>query len=52
MEFTHINGEPGMIAYLDGKVSNVWAIHIENDKVQSIYVVLNPDKLGYVKREG
>lgn len=51
VELTNINGEPGLIIYLDEKLNNVWSFHIENDKIQSIYIVLNPDKLKYLKRE-
>ncbi|HEX6981367.1 MAG TPA: RNA polymerase sigma-70 factor [Balneolaceae bacterium] len=51
VEFTDINGEPGMITYLDEQLNNVWSFHIEDDKIQSIYVVLNPDKLEYLKHE-
>lgn len=48
IEFADINGEPGLLAYLDEQLNNVWSFHIENNKIQSIYVVLNPDKLKHV----
>lgn len=40
-----------MIIWLGDKIYNVWSFHIENGKIQSIYVVLNPDKLEHLKRE-
>lgn len=49
LELTDVNGEPGMIVYLDGELNNVWSFHIQNDKIQSMYVVLNPEKLEHLK---
>lgn len=49
IEFKNINGEPGMIIRLEGEVYNVWSFHIEDDKIQNIFVVLNPDKLAHLK---
>lgn len=51
VDFTEVNGEPGMIGYLDEQLNNVWSFHIENGQIQSIYVVLNPDKLEYLKNK-
>lgn len=48
-EFKGVNGEPGMLIWFEGRVYNVWSFHLENDKIQSIYVVLNPDKLTHLK---
>lgn len=49
IEFKNINGEPGMIIRLEGEVYNVWSFYIENDKIQNIFVVLNPEKLAHLK---
>lgn len=49
-EFKEVNGEPGMLIWFEDKVYNVWSFHIEIDKIQSIYVVLNPEKLKHLKR--
>lgn len=51
VKFAEVNGEPGIIVYLDEQLFNVWSFHIENKKIQSIYVVLNPEKLKHLKRE-
>lgn len=48
-EFMDINGEPGAIGYLDGRLNDAMSIHIENGQIQSIYVILNPDKLQHLK---
>lgn len=50
LEFKFVNGEPGMIVWLEGEVYNVWSFHIEEGQIQSIYVVLNPDKLSHLKK--
>lgn len=50
IDFREINGAPGFILRLNGEVYNVWSFHIEDDKIQNIYVVLNPDKLDHLKR--
>lgn len=51
LEFADINGEPGLIVYLDEQLYNVWSFHIEDDKIHSIYVVANPDKLEHLIRD-
>lgn len=48
--FTDVNSEPGLILYLDEKLYGVWSFHIENDEIQGIYAVLNPDKLKRLKQ--
>ena len=52
IEFRDVNGEPGMIFRVEGQVNNVWSFHIEDDKIRSIYVVLNPDKLEHIRGGG
>jgi RNA polymerase sigma-70 factor (ECF subfamily) len=49
MEFAEINGGPSIIFYLDGQLYNVWSFYIDNDKIQNIYVVLNPEKLEHIR---
>lgn len=49
--FRDINGEPGIVLYLDDQLNNVWSFHIEDDKIQNIFVVLNPEKLAHFKRD-
>lgn len=51
INFTVVNGEPGIMVYLDDQLNNVWSFHIEDDNIQSIYIVLNPEKLDHLKRE-
>lgn len=43
--FAEINGQPGVIAYHDGKVFGVLSLDIVDGRVRNIYIVRNPDKL-------
>lgn len=41
----NVNGEPGLVRYIDGIVESVQAFSVEDGKIREIYVVRNPDKL-------
>jgi len=41
----HVNGQPGLINYLDGVPHSVLTIDTKGDQIQAIYVVTNPEKL-------
>jgi len=43
-----VNGEPGVISYLDGHPYSVVTFHAANDRIDSIYVVTNPEKLAHL----
>lgn len=51
IERKQVNGEPGMIIRREGELYNIWSFHIEESEIQSIYVVLNPDKLKHLKKQ-
>jgi RNA polymerase sigma-70 factor (ECF subfamily) len=40
-----VNGQPGMVAQLDGDTVAVYAFDIAGDRIKHIWAVLNPDKL-------
>ena len=40
-----INGEPGLLLYIDGQLDSVTSFEIEDGRIQAIYSVRNPDKL-------
>jgi RNA polymerase sigma-70 factor (ECF subfamily) len=40
-----INGAPGLLRYLDGKLESAQAFVIDGTRIRAIYVVRNPDKL-------
>jgi RNA polymerase sigma-70 factor (ECF subfamily) len=43
-----INGEPGLINYLDGRPHSVLTIDTQDNRISAIYVVTNPDKLKHL----
>lgn len=43
-----INGDPGIVSYLDGKVYSVLTFEAIEGRIAAIYVVSNPDKLTHV----
>ena len=40
-----VNGEPGVVRYIDGAVESVQSFSVHNGRITAIYVVRNPDKL-------
>jgi len=40
-----VNGQPGLVAQLDGVIVAVYAFDITGDRIKHIWAVLNPDKL-------
>ena len=40
-----VNGQPGLIAQLDGRTAAVYAFGIAGDQIKHIWAILNPDKL-------
>jgi RNA polymerase sigma-70 factor (ECF subfamily) len=43
-----VNGEPGIVSYLDGKPYSVLTLVSGEGHIQTIYVVANPDKLAHL----
>ncbi len=44
-----INGEPGLLRYIDGQLESVQAVVTDGARIVSIYVVRNPDKLANIR---
>ena len=42
---SHINGEPGIVSYLNGKPFSVLTIDAGEKQIRAIYVLTNPEKL-------
>jgi hypothetical protein len=40
-----VNGQPGLVAQLDGVTVAVYAFDVAGDQIKHIWAVLNPDKL-------
>jgi RNA polymerase sigma-70 factor (ECF subfamily) len=43
-----INGNPGVIAYLEGRPYAALTLDVVQDKIQTIYLVTNPEKLAHL----
>ncbi len=44
-----VNGQPGAVSYdAEGRIINVFALHIADGLIQTIRSVVNPDKLGHL----
>jgi RNA polymerase sigma-70 factor (ECF subfamily) len=44
-KFTAINGEPGLLTFIDGKIYGATTFEFEDGKIAAMYRVMNPDKL-------
>ena len=43
-----INGEPGLLRYIDGKVESAQSFIIDNDLIVAVFIIRNPDKLASI----
>jgi RNA polymerase sigma-70 factor, ECF subfamily len=43
-----INGQPGIVTYLNGRPHSAVTIRAENDRIQALYLVTNPEKLAHL----
>jgi RNA polymerase sigma-70 factor, ECF subfamily len=44
-----INGEPGLLRYIDGQLESAQAVVTDGERIVSFYVVRNPDKLANIR---
>ena len=40
-----INGEPGIVSYVEGRPQSVFTIDVDHRRIRAIYIVTNPEKL-------
>jgi len=40
-----VNGLPGLLTFVDGRLYNVVSIEVEDRRVRRLFIVLNPEKL-------
>ncbi len=45
-----VNGEPGLLTWLDGELRNAIAFALDGERIRRIYIVVNPEKLAGVAR--
>jgi len=43
-----INGEPGVVAYLNRKPFSVFTLDVLEGRIQAIYILTNPEKLSHL----
>jgi RNA polymerase sigma-70 factor (ECF subfamily) len=43
-----VNGEPGLLRYVEGKLESAQSFVIEDGRIAAIFVVRNPDKLAAI----
>jgi RNA polymerase sigma-70 factor, ECF subfamily len=48
-KFTTVNGDPGIILYVENKVFGVLSLHVQDGLIHHIYWVVNPEKLTHIK---
>jgi RNA polymerase sigma-70 factor (TIGR02957 family) len=48
VEWTTVNGRPGALLYVDGELDAYATIVVRDSRVEAIYVVRNPAKLGHL----
>jgi RNA polymerase sigma-70 factor (ECF subfamily) len=46
-----INGQPGFIGFVDGQLTGVVVLDIEDDRIRTVYIVVNPQKLQNLAKE-
>ncbi|TFW18871.1 RNA polymerase sigma-70 factor [Duganella callida] len=44
----HVNGEPGLLRYVAGKLESAQSFRIEDGSITAVFIVRNPDKLADV----
>ena len=43
-----INGEPGLVSYVDGRPASTLALHVADGRISGLYIVNNPTKLAHL----
>ena len=44
-EVKNVNGQPAIVMYMNGTVHSIISFYICNDKINEMYITMNPDKL-------
>lgn len=45
VEYVLVNGQPGLLATVDGEPQSVWGFQVKDGQIQHAYALLNPTKL-------
>lgn len=49
IRFTDVNGLPGMVVYVDGRVQSTWSFDVSDGRIRALYAVVNPEKLRHIE---
>jgi RNA polymerase sigma-70 factor, ECF subfamily len=44
-EVKKVNGQPAIVIYMNSKLQSIVSFYIDKDKINEIYITMNPDKL-------
>lgn len=50
LRMAQVNGEPGLLRYIDGRLDTVFALVTDGERIHEVYTIRNPDKLALVAR--
>ena len=48
IRLAEVNGDPGALFSVDGRMCAVWALDVVDGEVAGVRAVVNPDKLGHL----
>ena len=48
VEFTAVNGRAGALVFLNGKLDRVLTLEFEGERVKTVFIVRNPEKLRHL----
>lgn len=44
-EIRNVNGQPAMVNYMNGSLQSIISFYISDEKINEVYIMMNPDKL-------
>ena len=50
-ELAEVNGAPALLIFIDGALWEVVSLAIADGRIQALHLVLNPDKLAFIRRQ-
>ena len=51
VELLDVNFEPALLIRVADRIDSVYSLQIENDRIDALRVIRNPDKLGFIERQ-
>jgi RNA polymerase sigma-70 factor (ECF subfamily) len=49
MRMAEVNGMPGLLFYMSGRLHQTYALELRDDRIAAVYVIRNPDKLARLR---